>query len=390
MSLEKIVSAIQQNRYFNAVKTAIIKVAYINITLAVILFVWVQFQRFMDVSEDIRVILILVYQYYCIMMGLIFSYIVADQLSLQKENEPLKYATVFLAAILAVVYIPNNFTTEYPIVALFFSPIIYFFLDKLATLKVGFEKVPQAVADYYNCIMPVLVMTFVILILIFVFDGGLLWVGNVLATLTRALASPLAVIIVTLAICSFWVMGVHGVAVIGTIMRPFWFYMMLVNGYLVLLGQPAFYIGSETFFQWVVWLGGSGCTLGLSLCMRYFAKSIHLRTLGSEVMTSNWFNINENVIFGVPIVENRHFRFPFFMAPLICALVGYSAFAFGYVSVPAIVSPWVLPAPIGIFISTLGDYRSLILIALLIVISAVIYYPFFKRYDNELRIEEMN
>lgn len=42
------------------------------------------------------------------------------------------------------------------------------------------------------------------------------------------------------------------------------------------------YIVTEGFFQWYVWIGGSGATLGLAILCRYFAKSRNLKKLGQE------------------------------------------------------------------------------------------------------------
>ena len=169
--------------------------------------------------------------------------------------------------------------------------------------------------------------------------------------------------------------------------RPFWLYMMIVNGYMVLQGKPIPYIGSEAFLQWAVWIGGSGCTIGLSILLFKFSKSKQLKELGKEAIIPNIFNINENIVFGVPIVDNKHFRIPFFAAPIICAIIAYTTFSLGWVTIPAVVSPWVLPGPIGIFISTLGDFRSIILSLVLISVSTLVYLPFFIQYDKELRRE---
>jgi len=50
--------------------------------------------------------------------------------------------------------------------------------------------------------------------------------------------------------------------------------------------------------------------------------------------------------------------------------------------------PWTLPGPIGAFLATNGDYRAVILSILLIIISIVIYYPFFTAYEKKLLAEE--
>ena len=50
--------------------------------------------------------------------------------------------------------------------------------------------------------------------------------------------------------------------------------------------------------------------------------------------------------------------------------------------------PWALPGPIGAFLTTGLDLRSLVLMAVLLVVDFVIYYPFCKAYDHQLCLEE--
>lgn len=46
--------------------------------------------------------------------------------------------------------------------------------------------------------------------------------------------------------------------------------------------------------------------------------------------------------------------------------------------------PWTLPAPIGAYLSTGGDWRAVVLVIINIAISVVIYLPFFKMYDRKM------
>ena len=48
------------------------------------------------------------------------------------------------------------------------------------------------------------------------------------------------------------------------------------------------------------------------------------------------------------------------------------------------IAPWTLPGPIGAYLACGGDWRAAVLNIILIVISVVLYYPFFKMYDKEL------
>ena len=70
-----------------------------------------------------------------------------------------------------------------------------------------------------------------------------------------------------------------------------------------------------------------------------------------------YFNINEPVIFGVPIVLNPILMIPFIFAPMVLATIAWFATKLGLVSEVVFTAPWTLPGPIGAFMATGGDWR---------------------------------
>ena len=59
------------------------------------------------------------------------------------------------------------------------------------------------------------------------------------------------------------------------------------------------------------------------------------------------------------------------------------------VAKPVVLAPWTLPAPIGAYLATGGDWRAIILVLINIAIVTVIYFPFFKAYEKKLIKEGM-
>ena len=51
-------------------------------------------------------------------------------------------------------------------------------------------------------------------------------------------------------------------------------------------------------------------------------------------------------------------------------------------------APWTLPGPIGAFLATGSDWRAIVLNVVLILLSILIYYPFFAMYDKALLAQE--
>ncbi len=123
----------------------------------------------------------------------------------------------------------------------------------------------------------------------------------------------------------FWVLGIHGPAIMGPVIRPFWDMSIAENIEAFADGVPADQLPNlftEQFLQWFVWIGGAGGTLAL-VTLFLFSKSEYLKSLGKLSFLPGLFNINEPVIFGAPIVMNPILGIPFILAPLVTTTVSY-------------------------------------------------------------------
>lgn len=384
--MEKFITKVQTNVPLNAIKEAIINLANMNIAVAILSLIYVIVGRYIGIAQSVREQLAFVYTIYMLIVSVILAYRILEIL-----KRDIEVVDVFVGTLTVLLMnfqlISGGNIVALPIVAIVEAPAIAYLMKVIKRIHIPMKDVPPAVETSLNgVIMPVLVSLLGLFVGLFPYLMNS--VALVLTSLTGFMGSYIVIALTIVAIATIWVKGLHGVATISTLLRPFWFYMMLVNGYFVITGQTIPYIGTESFMQWGVWLGGSGCTLGLTLAMKYFAKSKHLKQLGNDSFGSNIFNINENIIFGVPVAENPVFKVPFFLAPILCATVAYFAMSLGYVTPSSVVMPWVLPVPLGMFLSTLADPRSIILSLGLITISFIVYYPFMKRYDRELIEQE--
>lgn len=148
----------------------------------------------------------------------------------------------------------------------------------------------------------------------------------------------------------------------------------------------SYVLTNETFQGWV-WLGGSGATLMLSFLL-LFAKSKKLKAIGKTSIVPSLCNINEPLVFGAPIIFNPLLMIPMWICGLVVPAITYLAFDMGLVSVPTqIFGLWYLPVGLQSFLIN-GDFRGVILVAILLAITLVIYYPFFKAYDKQVLLEE--
>ena len=110
--------------------------------------------------------------------------------------------------------------------------------------------------------------------------------------------------------------------------------------------------------------------------------------VGKTAIVPSIFNINEPMIFGAPIVLNPMLIIPFIIVPLLNGIISYLFTSWGWVNHVVATAPWTLPGPIGAFLATGNDWRAAVLNIALIILSVVIYFPFFKMYDSQLLAEE--
>lgn len=252
-------------------------------------------------------------------------------------------------------------------------------------------QVPPAVARSFESLTPTMIV--IIGMATITYYLGFDWhsaVAKVVSPLVSAADSLPSVLILIFLITFFWVFGIHGMSIVGSLARPLWLQLLEGNTTALAAGEKLPYIAAEPFFQWFVWIGGAGSTIGLAILLAFMAKSEYGSKLGKAIVIPSIFNINEPVIFGVPIVLNPIMMIPFIATPMISATIAWFVTKAGLVNPVTITAPWTLPGPIGAYLATGGDWRAAVLNVVLIIVSIICYYPFVKIYDkNELDKEKV-
>ncbi len=253
------------------------------------------------------------------------------------------------------------------------------------------DSVPASVARSFEALTPTLIVVLVVATVTYWLHINLHGIMKIIIEpLVKATDSWFSVIIIVFLITFFWSFGIHGVSIVGSLVRPLWLTLLDQNTAALADGKVIPHIAAEPFYQWFIWIGGSGATIGLAILLATVSKSSYGKTLGRTSIVSSIFNINEPIIFGAPIVLNPILIPPFIIIPVVNSSIAYLCTSMGLVNKVTSTPPWTLPGPIGSFLATNGDYRAAILNIVLIISSAVIYYPFFKAYDKKLLEDEKN
>ena len=135
------------------------------------------------------------------------------------------------------------------------------------------------------------------------------------------------------------------------------------------------------FFDTYAHLGGAGSTLGLMICLLWSKNKLH-KNIGRYAILPGIFNINELLIFGIPIVFNRHLIAPFILAPLVTTTLARILIETGLLTLDPSKSSWNTPAIISGYLS--GGYFAALAQFFMIAISAAIYWPFIIKYETSL------
>lgn len=252
------------------------------------------------------------------------------------------------------------------------------------------ESVPTAVTNFVNSLLPLAANIIIIYGLNLVLMGvsGQSLPQFVMSILTPAI-SGVDNVWAYMGIFAFsnilWLFGINGSSIIFPIVFTLGITNSGLNADLINAGQSAEHIMNLQMYRYAV-LGGGGNTLGLVLLM-CFSHVKHLKTIGRLSLVPGICGINEPVIFGAPIVLNPVLAIPFVLMPCISIGLGYLVQSIGFVSMGYIVDPSFTPFFAQGFLSAL-DIRNVIFMCVLIVISMLVYYPFFKVYEKSIAQKE--
>jgi PTS system cellobiose-specific IIC component len=254
------------------------------------------------------------------------------------------------------------------------------------------EQVPEKIRQSFNLLIPamIVILTIYPLNLFLQHQFGMLLPDLIMAIFKPLIsaADSLPAILFAVFLChTLWFAGIHGAAIVGGILAPFYLVNLGLNQDALAAGQALPHIFVEAFWSFFITLGGSGATLALVfLYMR--SKSAHLRSIGKLGVVPALFNINEPVIFGSPIVMNPILFFPFVVAPMVNATIAWFAATSGLIGKVISLVPWTAPAPIGAAWGAGWMMTNGLLVITLIVIDLLIYLPFFKVYEKQLLAQE--
>ncbi|HBF3982530.1 TPA: PTS sugar transporter subunit IIC/EAL domain-containing protein [Clostridioides difficile] len=178
-----------------------------------------------------------------------------------------------------------------------------------------------------------------------------------------------------------WFFGIHGSNVLDTVAKNLFENSMAININLVNNNQLPTEIFTKTFFDTMVLLGGCGSLLCLVIAIFLSEKRINVRKLAKIASIPALFNINEMLVFGIPIVFNYIMFVPFVITPIILTVTSYVAMSTGIVPCTVSAVEWTSPIFLSGYMST-GSIRGSLLQVFNLCVGVMIYIPFIKMSQN--------
>lgn len=282
------------------------------------------------------------------------------------------------------------------ITALIATKLYAVLLKKNVKIKMP-STVPGFVTRQFEALIPATIVVILFLIIRLIFAATPFGtITNFIVTviqipLTNIGTTLIGTLFITILNSILWFFGIHGTAVIDSFMGPLWYAARFANLDVFQAAADAArpYIVTQDFANLIIFLGGTGNTVSLAAIMAFMCKSKRLKSLGKLSLLPGIFNVNEPVIFGLPLVLNPMMAIPFFIVPPVTVLISYAAMAIGLVPAPTGVTvPWTMPAPFGGWMMC-NDIRGGILQIVVLIIGGLIYYPFIKSLDKQYMKEEL-
>jgi len=351
-------------------------------------------------------------------LSLVFAFSLGYQIARAYNVNPLSGGLISFASLIVVTPQSVNITTEagevlsaggipssYMGATGLFTAMIIGFISTIIFSKLMVkniiiklpESVPPAVSKAFASIIPGITAMYVCAILAYIVSAltGGSSIGDLIQQYIQIPFLGLSqgifsVIIITFFVSLLWFFGLHGPNVLAPILDGVYLPALIentnfFNTHQTTVGMP--YLWTRGSFDAYSWMGGTGCTLGLIIAIFIFSKREETKTIAKLAAPMGIFNINEPLIFGLPIVLNPLYIIPWVCVPTIMVAIAYIVTSMGLVPPVFMQVPWVTPPIIMALLATGGNIGAAILAAFNLALSVVLWAPFVI-VGNKVEVKE--
>jgi len=178
-----------------------------------------------------------------------------------------------------------------------------------------------------------------------------------------------------------WFFGLHGPNILFCLEENVLAPAGLANAAAIAAGAPPSHVFTKAFFDVFTRMGGSGCTLCLIAAIVLTSRNRGYRKLCLFALLPALCNVNEPLLFGIPLVLNPIFFLPFLAAPLVQTLAAYAATLVGLVPYTVNNGAWTNPVFISGFATT-GSLAGAVMQGVNLALGLAVYLPFVRLADQ--------
>ncbi|UQS82281.1 PTS transporter subunit EIIC [Bombilactobacillus folatiphilus] len=279
------------------------------------------------------------------------------------------------------------------IVAIILSILIAMLYVRLSNIKQLTIKLPDSVPSMVSSSIEPLIIGIIIFVVVFIVGAGFSYTPyhDVFDFVNQIITTPLIhvggspwtlILIITLSNLLFF-FGVHPAAIQSVIM-PLVISMMVTSAKPFQQHQTIPYLKNLVAFTFSN-NDAAGATLSLVLVALIFGKSKRYKQFFKISSIPNLFNINEPIVFGLPIVLNPILFVPFILSSLVSGFVAISAVNLGFLTnynpILSLGMPWTMPKIISNFL--IMGWQGIVIWLINFALMFIIYLPFFKVLDQQ-------
>ncbi|MEZ8140754.1 EAL domain-containing protein [Enterovibrio sp. FF113] len=153
-------------------------------------------------------------------------------------------------------------------------------------------------------------------------------------------------------------------------------------------GEASLNVLGQGFYDAFLAIGGSGNALSLLCCILLFSKDRRHTILALSALPLVMFNINELLLFGLPIVFNPTLIIPFILVPIVSFVVVYGVMSIGWVNPVSTIVDWMTPPFLSGYWATQNSLGGIVLQLVVVGVGILIYRPFYLHYAGRSNIDD--
>lgn len=270
----------------------------------------------------------------------------------------------------------------------------YLFLElcgvRFLRLPLNYLSSDSLVGDVFTVMLPgmLTILSFAVL------KAALTWLGwaHLVETWTTAGLATFSKISDNLLFCMgyevtsqlLWLFGIHGPNTLYAIQTHVLNPAAAANVAAVASGGHPHFIFTFDFVSAFARMGGSGGTLSLILALLLVSRTVRSRKLALFMMLPALFNVNEPLLFGLPLVLNPIYAIPFLLAPAVQIFIAYAATVAHLMPKTGYSVAWTTPALYSGYAVT-GSLAGTIVQLLCLAAGAAVYGPFVRAAEHLAR-----